>query len=470
LRLTFVSTMRLSKRFENQLIENLEEEINNFFTEAELNQLAREAQFIQRENKITGSVFLRQVVFKSKKLKKYSLNDLAIDIKKDHQINITKQALNERFNDKAVDFLKTIFSKTIRQQLNNQQIVSEVSTIKGFNRILIKDSVCFQIHQSMAEYYPGSGGSGSKAAVRIQFEYDLLSGEVNDLSLGAFNEQDATNSFETIELTRQGDLIIRDLAYMNLQVLKKIINIIKATFVSRLSPTMKIYELINDEYEELNFVKIKNHMEKYRLPVIEKNAYLGSQDKLAVRLIIHLMPAEEVAKRLRNAKKNNNKKGRGQLTKEYKARAALNLFITNATVDQIPTSMVWKLYQLRWQIELIFKIWKSIAKIDKVKKVKKERLECYIYGRLIFIALGWKILWAIAKRMYRREKKALSFYKAFKTLLRNEVDTLYNIFTKRTRSRDDFFIEFYKLSCENHLLEKKKQKHTSLEILILFVN
>lgn len=75
----------------------------------------------------------------------------------------------------------------------------------------------------MAEYYPGSGGSGSKANVRIQFEYDLLSGQVVDLSLHAFNDQDATNSTMTLDVTSEGDLIIRDLAYMHLAALNGIL-------------------------------------------------------------------------------------------------------------------------------------------------------------------------------------------------------------------------------------------------------
>ena len=48
--------------------------------------------------------------------------------------------------------------------------------------------------------------------MRIQFEYDLLKGQINDLSVNAFNDQDTTNSTETLELTREKNLIIRDLA------------------------------------------------------------------------------------------------------------------------------------------------------------------------------------------------------------------------------------------------------------------
>ena len=200
--------------------------------------------------------------------------------------------------------------------------------------------------------------------------------------------------------------------------------------------------------------------------MMEKEVYLGTKAKLKARLVIHRLPAEEVAKRLRKAKRNNKKKGRKGLTKEYIARAHLNLFITNVAPAIVPTRNVWRLYRLRWQIELSFKIWKSICAIDKVKKVKKNRLECYIYSKLMLIVLGWKIIWRTARHLFSQERKALSFYKSFKTLLRVKLSELRDIFLMGEGRIGDFMNEFYSISKTNHLLEKKKDKPTSLEILL----
>jgi hypothetical protein len=320
----------------------------------------------------------------------------------------------------------------------------------------------------MAEHYPGSGGSGSKAAMRIQFEYNLLSGKIIDLSINAFNDQDAKNSLATIERVEKDDLIIRDLAYMSVEVLKKIIAKL-ALYLCRANTQITIYELIDGEYVELNFRNIVKYMKKHDISVIEKEVYYGQKDKIKTRLIIHLLPAEELAKRLRKAKKNAKKKGR-TLSKEYKDRAALNLFITNASQEQIPTEKVWPIYRLRWQIELIFKIWKSICSIEKVKKVKKERLECYVYSKLIFIVLGWKMIWMVAKNMYRISGKALSFFKSFKTLFKRKIDDFQKALES---SKDDmiiFILDFYDLSSTNHLLEKRKEEPTSLEIILVCLN
>ena len=182
--------------------------------------------------------------------------------------------------------------------------------------------------------------------MRIQFEYDLLKGQINDLSVNAFNDQDTTNSIETLELTQEKDLIIRDLAYMNLSVLKGLIKI-GAYFLSRLQYNVIVYEKIDNQYAKLDFVKLRNYMKKNKLDVIEKNVYLGHKERLNVRLILHLLPDDVVAERLRKANKNNKKKGRNQLSKEYKARAALNLFVTNATEDEIPMEKVYSFYRLR---------------------------------------------------------------------------------------------------------------------------
>lgn len=460
------ATKRISQKQFTQLIENLEVEIQPFFTSDELNQLARETKFVQREGKIDGAIFLELIVFHHESLKQQSLNDLSATLKTDYQIEIRKQSLHERFNEYAVDFLKKALEKLFQQQLQS-------STIKilaiCFNRVLIKDSVCFQVDESLVEIYPGSGGSGSAAAIRIQLEYDLLSGIITDLSINAFNEQDAADSLATIEKTQHGDLILRDLAYMSLAVLKKIIDI-GASYLCRPNPNVAMFELKAGHYVELVFDDLVQYMKKYNLASMEKEVYYGSQEKLKTRLIWHLLPEAELAKRLRKANRNNKKKGRGNLSKAYKARAALNLFITNTSPEQIPMEKVWPIYRLRWQIELMFKIWKSICDIAKVKQVNEYRLACYLYSRLMFIVLGWQLVWTIAKNMYVIHGKALSFFKAFKTLFKKQIEKFRDALKATQDDMFQFMINFYDLSTTNHLLERRKQKPTSLEIILVCFN
>ncbi len=45
------------------------------------------------------------------------------------------------------------------------------------------------------------------------------------------------------------------------------------------------------------------------------------------------------------------------------------------------------LYSLRWQIEILFKTWKSFFEIDECKNIKRERLEYHLYGQLLGILL-----------------------------------------------------------------------------------
>jgi hypothetical protein len=462
--LTNLTTKRLSKKRQQQLIENLEIEISSFFTTEAIEQLAKQSKFVQRENavKVDGRIFLDLIVFNSDQLKEQSLNDLAVDLGCKYGIEITKQSLNERFNNYALLFLKNALEKL----LNNQLSINRLSVAsKQFNRILIKDSVCFQIDESLKDLYEGSGGSGSEAAIRIQFEYDVLNGTINDLTVNAFNDQDATDSLTTIEKTQAGDLVIRDLAYMSLEVLKKFI--IKAViFICRVKSNTKIYEFNNGNYAELNFDNIKRYMKAQNLSCIEKQVYLSLKYKLQVRLIIYVLPDEVVNERLRKTNQQNKKKGRDQCSKEYKARACFNLFITNGDKDVIPIEKVYQFYKLRWQIELMFKIGKSLCNIDKVKKVKRHRLECYIYSRLIFIVFAWQMIWITATVLFSIDKKPLSYFKTYKTLIRNKLDELRDIFLSGVINMSNFLVDLYEISRTKHILEKKKNKLTSLQIML----
>jgi hypothetical protein len=405
-------------------------------------------------------MFLSLIIFNSNSLLDESLNDLTIALDKKYGVDISKQGIDDRFNAYAVQFLRAALESLLQQQLTEK--ISFRNCLE-FKRILIKDSVCFQIDESLVEHYPGSGGSGSKANVRIQFEYDLLDGKIVDLSLNAFNDQDAKNSVLTLDVVNDGDLIVRDLAYMHLESLQGIIDRI-GHFLCRLNTQAKVYQERDGKMIALDFPAIVKAMRQHNIRKTEETVFIGKNQELQVRLFIYLLPESVYNERMRKANKVAESKGR-QLSKEYKARAGLNLFITSAPEELINVETAWQIYTLRWQIELTFKVWKSLCKIDKVKKVKKDRLECYIWSKLLLIVLCWRVVWFTGMLLRRHYGKNISYFKAFKTLM-HDVATLKKIFVDGTIALESYLVEFLLLSSKKHLLEKKKgRENYSPEVL-----
>ena len=437
-------------------------QFENHFNPEEIEQLARNKKFVQRDSKLNGTTFLSLIIFNSNSLHDESLNDLTIALNKNHGIDISKQGLDNRFNAYAVQFLKAALESLLRQQLADK--VSFRNCIE-FKRILIKDSVCFQVDESLAKLYPGSGGSGSKANVRIQFEYDLLDGKIVDLSLNAFNDQDAKNSVLTLDVVNDGDLIVRDLAYMHLESLQGIVKRV-GHFLCRLNTQAKVYQEQDGKMIALDFTAIVQTMRQHNIRQIEETVFIGKNQELQVRLFIYLLPEAVYNERIRKANLSAKNKGR-QLSKEYKARAGLNLFITSKVDPEelISIETAWQIYTLRWQIELTFKVWKSLCKIDKVKKVQKNRLECYIWSKLLLIVLCWRVAWFTGMLLRRHHGRNISYFKAFKTLM-HDVGTLKKIFVDGTLAVESYLAEFLILSSKKHLLEKKKgRENYSPEVL-----
>lgn len=312
---------------------------------------------------------------------------MAVQLKMRYDVEITKQGLDNRFNQAAVIFIKSILEKALKLVID-QEVGYEF--LHPFEKVRIKDSTAFQLPGNLAAAYPGSGGSGSKAMLRIQFEFDLKTGQVLDLSLHPFIHQDMSNATQTIDTVNENELLIRDLGYIKLSTLKAITEK-KAWFLNRLGMKITAYERQNGKYVPVNFSQVEQQLRN--LPAgkacIEKQVYLG-EEMLAVRLIIEPAPEDKKQQRLRKAHKEAKKKGRN-VGKRYKSRCGLNLMITNIEAPVLEKDHARQLYALRWQVELIFKVWKSIGQIHKIKKMKVERLECYLYGKLLWIIMNWHL-------------------------------------------------------------------------------
>jgi len=432
--------------------------ITEFFSKEKINALAKELDFVKRVRNINGSDFIELLIFSKFDNSKLSLEELAESYVENTGKEITKQGIDLRFTTEAVNFIKKLVENAL-QEINVQSECYDF--LKHYNQVRIKDSTSFQLPKDMADAYSGSGGAASKAAIKIQFEYDLKTGKILELELHPFIKQDQTNSIETLDKINALDLIIRDLGYINIEVIRGIKSR-NAYFIARLMSGVNVYEKKKDEFIKINFKDIYNYMQQNKLQAIEKEVYI-TEEKEFVRMIIELMPEEETNRRIQKAEKEAHKKGR-QLGEEYKCRARLNIFITNISEEILDKIKIHKTYTIRWQIELIFKIWKSVGEIEKVKKMKVERFECYLYAKLLWIIINWSIVWSINKLIHNNSDKLLSFYKAFKSLknriqlfqisLKTDIDLLKNFIDKQII-----------LSKKYHLLDKKKNKISLYELI-----
>ena len=53
-------------------------------------------------------------------------------------------------------------------------------------------------------------------------------------------------------------------------------------------------------------------------------------------------------------------------TKKHLAYALYNIYVTNAKVEELRGAEVVAMYWVRWQIELMFKQWKSQAGLEQI--------------------------------------------------------------------------------------------------------
>lgn len=149
------------------------DEISKYFDADKVNQIARETKFVQRKSKLTAMDFFFLCVFAHQKDDNISLEGLASELLKDG-VDISKQSLQDRFNDKASFFMEKIVNQILAQKLDSPPIIKH----SFFNRIVIADSTVFQLPAIFADKYKGCGGGASTAAVKIQYGFDLLSNSI----------------------------------------------------------------------------------------------------------------------------------------------------------------------------------------------------------------------------------------------------------------------------------------------------
>jgi len=399
--------------FDEQL-ESFIYEISTFFDKDKIEAIARETNFVQRESKLNGLLFLSLLVFGASIEGNPSLEEyigfLSVQLQS-LGLYLSRPGLHQRINKEAVDFLSHVLGLAMNNTIPE---CFKIDVPLQFNSIQIWDSTAFQLPAGLAEVFVGHGGSSSPAGVKIQFGYELNRHECSYF-VQSSKESDTSISDMIVNRTQPGDLILQDLGYFDVSIFEAI-RLKEAYYLSRLKRDVRIYERhdnANNTFRSQSLLSlVQNNQFEDRIEL--DNIFIRSKRNVftPVRLIIERLPNEAFEARLNKMQKEAQSRQR-QLSEEAIALAEFNFYITNAPSNLLPANYCRSLYGIRWQIELIFKAWKSHLEIDKIHvKKRPERVLVTILAKLIFITLTSQMIRINTALFWNDSELEISYYRA----------------------------------------------------------
>lgn len=384
-----------------------------------------------------------------------TLSEYSIDMEYNTSRSVSKQAFDKRFNERTKVMLTRLLQDIISAQIKRKAIYSH----HHFSEIRIMDSSEFVLSKNLAGAFPGYGGLGREAIAQIQLEYELLGGTVTELSLGSAVDSDAVAGMKHLDQVPSKALLIRDLGYCSPKAFKEISQQ-GVYFVSRAKAQWSMYVKQDGELKELTIRDIKDRLKAQKEKYLDLEVFVGNQIRTPVRLIANLLTEEQT--KLRIKKKIAN---RGALSKLAEESSCLNLFVTNIERDKCTASQTYGLYTLRWQIELIFKTWKSILQLHKIHPMNAVRLECIMLIKFIWIMLNWSVL----KLIEEVTGCELSLHKFSRTIVSRST-TLNLTVLQEPGLFLAWLVRLCGTSSKHHRKEYKKGSKQILEILTQYID
>jgi hypothetical protein len=368
-----------------------------------LDDVARTTGCVERQRKFSGMSLVRTLV----------LTVLHCPTAKDRDyramaaklgVHVTEEAIAQRFTDGLVRFLAEALKRAVAQTLAAKPV--SLALLRKFTDVRIGDSTTLSLPDELAAQFPGCGGTGKAclAALKIQVLWSLTTGRLLEWLLEPGRASDALSPIAEA-VAPAGSLSIFDLGYFSLERFQRLAAA-GAHWISRFQYHTKTFDGAGKPLSLLQFLQEHEEHGLVDVPVV-----VGEKERLACRLIALRVPPEVTARRRQQAYEKARDHGR-QPSQEYLALQEWTIFITDCPPELLTWKEVVVLYRARWQIELLFKLWKSHNRLaERDTAATPQRQMAVLYAKLIgVIVQHWILLtatWSDGKRSLRKVAAAV---------------------------------------------------------------
>jgi hypothetical protein len=289
--------------------------------------------------------------------------------------NVSPQAVDQRRTEKLANFLKRLFLDSLKIVIASHRPLAPL--LSRFPSVTIMDSSTISLPDSLKKEFPGCGGGygQGQAAMKLQTELDLCHGTLSHVEVEVGKVPDAATCRQNAN-RGSGSLKITDLGYFNIPVFAAMVAA-GEYFLSRLQFGTGV---LLPHHGPLRLLEWLATQTEY---VIDCSIQLGLKDRLPCRLIAWRVPPEVANRRRQKLRADmNSRKGKAP-SAERLAWCDWSILVTNVPLDLLSPIEAIVLYRSRWQIELLFKRWKSQGLVDELIGSNDVRKMVGVWSRLL---------------------------------------------------------------------------------------
>jgi hypothetical protein len=297
-------------------------------------------------------------------------------------VQVTTQAVEQRFTQAAVDFLEALFRRAVRERVQADRMLAPL--LERFPAVLLQDATSIVLPDELSGRFPGCGGSygGGQAAIKLQTRFNLKSGALDAVSLEAGRDCDQRTPLQWDAAT-PGALRIADLGYFDTKVFQHL-DSHQQFWISRLAFGTEIFTRDGASIARIDDLFAPEQA------VVDHEILMGKDAKIPCRIVVCRVPHEVAARRRRKLIAVARDKGNPPPSQKRLDWCDWMIFVTNTSPEQLSPQEIGVLYRARWQIELLFKRWKSQGAIAEMTgSTVIRRLVCFWSRLLAMLIQHW---------------------------------------------------------------------------------